>query len=641
MRVSDLINAIAVQYCLQTSSGTAELLFSGNKFTPLPFTSLIVSSSGTQSGRSDLNTRSDPESICDSREKPECLPSTTEGKGLGSPLPLPVFSSLDAYSYNRDLHALAGQHWSRIAAMVYGTLLSDSLLSCTQRSSRSLTNDGKDRSNTFLRKSVFLSPSQVEQHCQETLRNQFKGDFQLYMVHYRDLICTMVKRDAQNILGDTVLSEADGGGQEGVRSSCSSTLLLSPLFSSNDAGTQEYHLSVRSLLNDGNYNSDSNSTRNRKGKGDTSASWDATNGEEDAERDPTSPCGKSSSVREEESRRNRGPTYRSFYSLAAPLLDSASSPSQRKIVLERQFQMEKERDRAPYFSTWCRGDQSVGSPASRMEGGRDDFLSSRFSPDFPASCSKERAVKREWGSSGGAVAYSTSPSTATDFFATSSWTTVLSPEQRSFLSRLRHTPLSPELLISFIQEFSLVDGAPVFFDDVGPEMMMEFHGIQAGPYRKVIAAPLSLLTMKRCIAETRYRYDHYPHLFTHLSSYNDNGEWSLSESQLHGNYPNTFSDTAFAKDFAPIVQQKGLNATSVSPTMLPSDRFPERELKTYDYQLLTLMDLERMIWHIAANCVFFNAPETSFRPTATKFGLACSRIIQEYCLKQLNSPSLS
>lgn len=55
------------------------------------------------------------------------------------------------------------------------------------------------------------------------------------------------------------------------------------------------------------------------------------------------------------------------------------------------------------------------------------------------------------------------------------------------------------------------------------------------------------------------------------------------------------------------------------------------EPRRSETRLLTLGDLDRLVWHIAANCVVFNAPENFFITAATQFASKCSKIIFDYC----------
>lgn len=49
-----------------------------------------------------------------------------------------------------------------------------------------------------------------------------------------------------------------------------------------------------------------------------------------------------------------------------------------------------------------------------------------------------------------------------------------------------------------------------------------------------------------------------------------------------------------------------------------------------DRRITTVGQLESRIWHIAANCVVFNAPEGTFPHMARQFASKCSRILRDY-----------
>lgn len=334
-------------------------------------------------------------------------------------------------------------------------------------------------------------------------------------------------------------------------------------------------------------------------------------------------------------------------------------------LLERQFEMEKELDAAPYYTgmktTRCGSSGATSTPGSQT--------------------AEKNSVP----------------------FIPPSWSLRCTREQREALHRIRHTVLSAEVLNSLLDKFSLVEGWKVFFQDVPPETMVECNGTQAGPYRSIIFTPLSLLSMKRCVVESQQRYMQSP-VYSAAYCYSDvtmrkavsyhpsvtgskeegipseteaglcclplhgqpssatraatSGEgWNNSELNASyfppidnaaggGVYTSSHSNS-FSSPPPPVSSSSGrgngtrkrgsntlesnsLNTLRSSP--LPSCAI---DLRRFDYCVLTLADLDRMIWHIAANCVLFNAPETCYRATATEFAASCSIIIQDYCIREL------
>lgn len=686
MHISDMINALAVEYLLQ-GSGSAEYLFEGNNFIQSPLTaqSLFLLSPCYESGGSTPHCEAHAKGSNHSAEA-ECTPPIAEGSHDGG-----IFSFVSSSSklalpmFNVDLQVLGGQHWARIAAIVYGASLSDSLSSRSRERTSIDFYEGRDgalfipslgtttSSSSFATShgGIFLSPSQIEQHCCKTLKTTFKGDFQRYQTYYRNLLFRTAVRSIGNHIGrDTLSSKVRN--TETVPSPLL-TILPSPFFEVTGSDRQEVFSDTHRIPNGYGSNRFRQSTEEQ---GSRRVERNPKEERDNGEKDPTSPCGKCCVSGDRDGRRSWRQHLAQFHQ--PTILTSASSPSspssfsgisgcgepscltQGKIHLEEQFRLEKERDRAPYFIPWCGAALLSGSPAGGNEWNKNSFVgASVFSHTtsgfrsagnvvggvFENSNSSSSGCRGAVKGNDGALkecktCHSGPPVGVSELLSLPSFSMGLSTEQRSFLSRLRHTPLSPELLTSFIQEFYLVEGSQVFFHDVAPDMMVEYNNMQAGPYRKVIAVPLSLLTMKRCVSDTRYQYDHSPHLFSHLSScYKD--DLSLTEYKHDGQVFDTFSAGPTPSLASSSVERKRPCTFSSAQRTTFTDSLPDRDLKVYDYQLLTLFDLERMIWHIAANCVFFNAPETLFRPTATKFALACSHIIQQYCLKQLYSPSPS
>lgn len=335
---------------------------------------------------------------------------------------------------------------------------------------------------------------------------------------------------------------------------------------------------------------------------------------EEAALDPTSPCIQhsnplassstiscnnldGSSVKYKRERDDRGSVGRPIGNGCASLeIPTQSSGTQimkgaETVSLEEQFSLERERDRAPYFVPGHDNGLGVGTPSVQQ------ILPSAHNDKLP--------------------------------IITPFWSMQLNEEQRSFLYRLRNTPLSRETLMTLFQQFHLVEGNNVFFHDVQPETLVECSGRQAGPYRSVIASPLSLMTIKRCIDESRRQYDRNPELLPlSVLPYNA-GQPTKEEGHTNQKMPHPSSSRQHT---TPTNAVGGKNLQTFQSEENDSSR---TLFQLCDYQLLTLTDLERMIWHTAANCVFFNAPETLFRPTATKFAMGCSAIIQQYCSQQL------
>lgn len=672
MRVSDFINALAVHYFEESNGIDARFFFQDacSAFVSVappslhPRTKVEGSSEKRCAIRNDDVVGNEWVSLSPSKTPLHTIPTTS---------PASSSSGLGSHTSTRNLHALRGHYWSRIAAIAYGVSLSDSLPSSVSDNPVWITEVGEScrdgEGNTSTKKSrktpngaIFLSPSQVEQHCCETLHNTFHGDFQRYQAHYRDLLLDTL---TQKTHSTTVLEERSCASLRGeippprshvwrltdAVGRILSSHSLSPL--SEQAYVAEKGEWCRPLWN-GRAEGDEDASSTLCGapkKALQSHPSRSQMPEEEWERDPTSPCGgcirrsawfendrgSPSMVRMGVAWNGEGSSGEggsdgqqkkvvlssargslpSGTANRSPLvgeedvagstpshLTSSSLKSRNKTALEQQFEWEKERDRAPYYSNAPDGVHAIGGWGTGKERDKENGTNRLLSPP-------------------------------------PSWSMTLSPEQRSFLTRLRQTPLSPELLSSFVQEFSLVEGGPVFFHDVGPQMMVEYNGMQAGPYHKVIAVPLSLLTMRRCVAESRYQYDHCPSRFRHLPSSKDN-DFVLTDSS---NFVHFDSIASASPSITATPRREETNRVSTASLLASRHPFtagalPDADLKSYDYQLLTLLDLERMVWHIAANCVFFNAPETLFRLTATKFALACSDIIQQYCMKQLYSSSI-
>lgn len=175
------------------------------------------------------------------------------------------------------------------------------------------------------------------------------------------------------------------------------------------------------------------------------------------------------------------------------------------------------------------------------------------------------------------------------------------PEERRRLHQLRcHTALSPEVLGQLLERFFIVDGADIFFNPLPLDTVMEFNQIRSESYRHIVRAPLCLMEIKQRILQSRRQY-HY--------------SLSASPPSLKRTRQELGSSARHAS-----------SATAAVPAPLGETSGEDR--------VLTLADLERDVWHIAANCVFFNAPESEFPPTARRFALACTSIIIDFCRSQ-------
>ncbi|KAF5224423.1 hypothetical protein ECC02_002361 [Trypanosoma cruzi] len=189
----------------------------------------------------------------------------------------------------------------------------------------------------------------------------------------------------------------------------------------------------------------------------------------------------------------------------------------------------------------------------------------------------------------------------------------LTPEQREHWHRLRQEPISPDVLIALVQRFSLVEGAGVFLAPVHPSTIMEFNGARSGPYGTVVMHPLSLMCIKRRILASRRDYE----------PRQPEKRASVTEMTVDGGNLTT--------------RKRGrVTAASVVERNESMRKKVSRESGDDDAGVIrTLQELEQAVWHIAANCVVFNAPESYYPFTARTFALACAGIIEEYCMQHL------
>ncbi|CCD14914.1 unnamed protein product [Trypanosoma congolense IL3000] len=193
----------------------------------------------------------------------------------------------------------------------------------------------------------------------------------------------------------------------------------------------------------------------------------------------------------------------------------------------------------------------------------------------------------------------------------------LTPEQRERWRRLRHEPISPDILVELLQRFTLVDGAAVFLAPVSSSTVMEFNGVRSGPYATIIHRPLSLLCIKRRVLAARRNYEMHKHQANMYPQATPIGGPSDPRRHAHNS------------DAVPLEIQTAGKKNNFRPPGADAD----------DNQAIrTLQELEQAIWHITANCVTFNAPESYYPFMARKFALACVGIIDEYSLQCVSSP---
>ncbi|CCW71338.1 unnamed protein product [Phytomonas sp. Hart1] len=248
------------------------------------------------------------------------------------------------------------------------------------------------------------------------------------------------------------------------------------------------------------------------------------------------------------------------------------------------------------------------------------------------------------------------------------------PEQRALMHRLRYnTLLSPEVLSNILQQFFLVDGAGVFFLPVPDQTIMEYNEVRSGPYCDVIYAPQSLMQVKREILESRRRYYQLkqPFELNSLRRYNSDFKHTRAMDRVlkeieHGAtqdqtpfikeitgpkilWPTQYShnrqdDDEIANDGGEIRHiQKGNMHSQIlmdeQKVTIDSSENSDNDFKlsvcSHADQILTIAELERAAWQIAANCVMFNAPESYYPNTARHFAKSCSKILARWCEEQM------
>ncbi|KEG08020.1 hypothetical protein DQ04_08201000 [Trypanosoma grayi] len=187
----------------------------------------------------------------------------------------------------------------------------------------------------------------------------------------------------------------------------------------------------------------------------------------------------------------------------------------------------------------------------------------------------------------------------------------LTAEQRKRWHRLRQEPISPDVLIALVQSFTLVEGAAVFLAPVCPSTVMEFNGISSGPYAEVVVRPLSLMGIKSRVLAARRDYE-------------------LRKRQTQTNPSPASTDTNAT------TRKRGRPPASTVAMVETSEATGANAGVSDDKEAIrTLQELERAVWHIAANCVVFNAPESYYPLTARQFAVACMEIIDGYCLQRV------
>ncbi|KPI83771.1 hypothetical protein ABL78_7187 [Leptomonas seymouri] len=203
------------------------------------------------------------------------------------------------------------------------------------------------------------------------------------------------------------------------------------------------------------------------------------------------------------------------------------------------------------------------------------------------------------------------------------WCSLPTQRARAQLQALRfRTPIPIEDFSSLLEQFFLVDGADDFLSPVHAATIMEFAGVRSDPYHSIVRAPLSLAEVSRYITESHLQYaravttTHHEHSAggksTHLAVA---GLGQPKEGAGHSRRRRGSSGCSG-------------NAGADAPGLLNVTSSNER-------RILTVAELERSVWHIAANCVVFNAPESRYPRTARRFAASCIEILTRYCEKQM------
>ncbi|CAG9570450.1 conserved hypothetical protein [Leishmania major strain Friedlin] len=239
------------------------------------------------------------------------------------------------------------------------------------------------------------------------------------------------------------------------------------------------------------------------------------------------------------------------------------------------------------------------------------------------------------------------------------WCSLPSPQARAQLHLLRYaTPLSLEDFSSLLEQFFLVDGADDFLSPVHAATIMEFAGVRSGPYNTIVRSPLSLAEVRRYISESHRQYaraamtvraNHAEGVASVearsrplLGTPSSNPASALATSSTLETSHAAVAGSGFSAPSMPTstkAEYRGLRRGGApSAGALGSDaRSLLDSAASSERRILTLAELERSIWHVAANCVVFNAPESRYPRTARHFAAACIAIMTRYCEKQLAS----
>lgn len=242
--------------------------------------------------------------------------------------------------------------------------------------------------------------------------------------------------------------------------------------------------------------------------------------------------------------------------------------------------------------------------AAAGDGGRGDPRSSHLAPPFslPAALLEPDPFDAPW-------------------YAL--WCSLPSPQARTQLQVLRfHTPLPLEDFSSLLEQFFLVEGADDFLNPVHAATIMEFAGVRSGPYHSIVRAPLSLAEVRRYITES---HRHYARA---VSNHHEHG----AEEKSRGGRQRRSIGPGQGRGRTGQIDAGGgnnnINGSSDAQALLCWTSSNAR-------RVLTLAELERSVWHIAANCVVFNAPESRYPRTARRFAASCIEVITRYCEKQM------
>ncbi|KAG5484481.1 hypothetical protein LSCM1_07851 [Leishmania martiniquensis] len=237
------------------------------------------------------------------------------------------------------------------------------------------------------------------------------------------------------------------------------------------------------------------------------------------------------------------------------------------------------------------------------------------------------------------------------------WCSLPSPQARAQLHVLRYaTPLPLEDFSSLLEQFFLVDGADDFLSPVHAATIMEFAGVRSGPYNTIVHSPLSLAEVRRYISES---HRHYARAAMMAHTNHAGGAARVeATSRLRPGTPPLDTGSAPATSFkvgashavgsgsgfvaasattSTKAEYRGLRRGGVPPAgaLGNSVRSLLDSTASSEKRVLTLAELERSIWHVAANCAVFNAPESRYPRTARHFAASCIAIMTRYCEKQL------